>query len=208
MSNLDWVALPVALIAYFYEFSISARWTDARARMKFEGWRKLLGGFLAFPGWAFQPLLSVMQALAAVAVFLFWRNNFTSSSTINFDLVMGFTVANVVFLKMWTPSMLWGPNWWWLAAVDSFFVMATSLDVLVVMGIESAWLPFGLYVIYPVLAFIIMLVSLYFWWNGEAVVEGLQKYGHAVEYLNLGKGINEKRRTRQPRRTSRPIRYQ
>ena len=208
MSNLDWVALPVALLAYFYEFSIAARWTDGQARVRYKGWHNILGGFLAFPGGTFQPLLFVMQALASTAIFLFWRNNFTSSSSINFDLVMGFTVANVIFLKLWTPAMLWGPDWWWMAAVDSFFVLATALGALIVMGIETAWLPFGLYIAYPVLAFVIMLVSLYFWWNNEKVVAAIERYGTTLGFEEATSGINDKRRRQQPRRARRtPVRY-
>ena len=213
MSNLDWVALPMALIAYFYEFSISARWTDANLRMRYRGWEKILNSFLAFPGWAFQPILFLMQSLASVAIFLFWRNNFTSSSSINFDLVMGFTVANVVFLKMWTPSMLWGPGWWWLAAVDSFFVLASALGVLTVMGIEGAWLPFGLYILFPVLSFVIMCVSIYFWWNGTRVQEELEHYAATRGKRSVNRAIKREveivnRKYAQPRQNARRHRQQ
>lgn len=89
MSNLDWVALPVSLIAHFFELSLAGRWTDAISRLKYENWRERLNSWIAFPGWFWQPLLFVLQALVASAIFLYWRNSFPVDKRVHRDAIMG-----------------------------------------------------------------------------------------------------------------------
>lgn len=83
-------------------------------------------------------------------------------------------MANVFFLKMWTPLLLWGPSYWWGAAIDSFFVLGTSAAVVALMGVERAWLPFGLYIIYPFIALIILITTILFYWNADLMIRGMK----------------------------------
>ena len=207
MAKLDWVALPVALLAYFFDLGLASRWTERAARMKYEGWRMGVRTWFAWPGWAWQPLLFVLQGLAASAIFLFWRNEFASTPTANFDAVMGLTIANVFFLHLWTPLFLWGPRWFWAATLDAFFVFATGVAVLALIGVEKAWLPFGLYITYPVVMFFVMIFSLVFWWAAARAEQGWQALRKGLtidigpEGLSVTRTTTGKLRTRprQPR---------
>lgn len=184
MSNLDWVALPVALIAYFFEFGMAGRWTDAVYARKYVSWRERLGSWFIPVIWFWTPMLFFLQALAASAIFLYWRNSFPVDARVHRDAILGLTIANVFFLKMWTHLLLWGPGYWWAAAVDSFFVFATGTAVVILMGIENAWLPFGLYLLYPIVAFFAMVVTLIFYWNATDL------YGTVRRGLKRFPGIN------------------
>lgn len=53
-------------------------------------------------------------------------------------------------------------------------VMATSVAALAIIGVEKAWLPFGLYIPYVIFAFVVMIVTLYFYWNATYVEERLR----------------------------------
>lgn len=175
MSQLDYVGLATALIAYNFVMNWSERWVDTWARREYEGWRRVLNSWVALPGWVWQPMLFVVGNLAATAVFLYWRNSFPVDKRVNRDAIMGLTFANVPLFHMWTPLLLWGPMYWWAAALDSFLVLGTSTAVVALMGVEDAWLPFGIYISYPIFALFVLIATLVFWWYGRDVMEAMSR---------------------------------
>lgn len=157
MSNLsqdEWIGLLVSLIGHYYSLYIVTMWAKKSFRKKYDTSRELISSFFTMPGWAAQPLLFCLSAFLTAAMFLFWRDHYDSSSDTNFSLVMGFHIASVFFLQLWTTTASWGTLWWWATVGDSVILTGTSTVVWAIMGVEKAWLPFGLYSPLPVIAFL------------------------------------------------------
>lgn len=194
LSQLDWVALSVALIAYPLALVIAGAWTARLARKMYRAWREKLGWFIALRGWLWMPLLFATGSLAASGLFLYWRNSFPVDPRIQRDLIMGFTITNVFFYHMWSPALLWGPTYWFMASAYAFCMAASATGVLIVMGISRAWLPFALYFAYPAFAWFLTFVTVLFWWHAgdmtnvarrfrESMRRGADVPGRAVDAL-------------------------
>lgn len=159
LTQTEWIALVVSLIGHYYSLYISSMWTNKQFRAKFEISREMIRSFFAPPGWAVQPILFCLSGFLTASVFLFWRDHYDSSSDRNFALIMSFHIASVFLLQLWSTSASWGAKWWWFTVGDSVLLTATSTVVWAIMGVESAWLPFGLYSPLPVIAFLSIAVS-------------------------------------------------
>jgi len=186
LSNLDWVALSVSLIVYPLLLLIAGAWTATLARKMYERWRDQLGWVIALRGWAWMPLLWVAGCLASSSLFLYWRNSFPVDQRIQRDLIFGFSITNVFFYHMWSPSLLWGPTYWFMASIYAFCMASTATVVLAIMGWAHAWLPFGLYFFYPVFAWFLTLVTVVFWWHAGEMAMLTKKWRAA---LRRGAGI-------------------
>lgn len=170
MSQLDWVGLAVAAVGYYYQLAWAERWTDYVSRRKYDTWRTALNTWVAMPGYAWQPLLFIVNALATAATFLYWRNSYPVDDTVRAEAIMGLLFTSVFFMQFWTPLLLWGPRFWWMAALDSLLLLGSSTAALALMGVEDAWLPFGLYFIVPVMAAIIVVTTIAFWlWSATII---------------------------------------
>lgn len=155
----EWIGLTVSLIGHFYSLYLVSVWTDKIFRVKFELSRKMIRSFFAPPGWAVQPILFCVSAFLTASLFLFWKDHYASSSDRNFALIMSFHFASVFLLQLWSTTASWGSRWWWFTVGDSVLLTATSTVVWAIMGVEKAWLPFGLYSPLPVVAFLSIGVS-------------------------------------------------
>jgi len=180
LSQLDWVALGELLIVYPLMLFIAGAWTASKARAMYKKWREELGWIIALRGWAWMPLLLLAGALAASSLFLYWRNSFPVDDRIQRDLIMGFTIANVFCFHAWSPALLWGVDYWFLAAGIAFCMASTATVVLAIMGWAGAWLPFGLYFFYPVFAWFITLVTVVFWWHAGSIGKSVRGWGQAM----------------------------
>ena len=159
LTQTEWIALAVSLIGHYYTLYIASMWTNKDFMEKFEISRRMIRSFFAPPGWAAQPILFCVSGFLTASVFLFWRDHYDSSSDRNFALIMSFHFASVFLLQLWSTSASWGAKWWWFTVGDSVLLTATSTVVWAIMGVENAWLPFGLYSVLPVVAFLSIAVS-------------------------------------------------
>ena len=208
LSQLDWVALAVVTVIHFFQYELAGNWTSALAQKKYFLWRQNLNSWILFPGWAWQPLLWITQALMTAATFLYWRNSFPGDSRLHRDAILGLIFANIALFKMWTPTLLWGPRYWWITSILSLFILGTSAAVLALFGVVGYWLSFGLYIWYPILACIMTITSLFLWWYNTDLMQGAimntrfdTRYGPRVTSGNrapMDSGANNERQP-QPR---------
>lgn len=174
LTVLDWVTLILMSVVYFYPMGISERFIDTINQRNYKGWKRRVRSFLAFPGWGWQTLLFVAQGLLVAASFLYLRNYYAGDPRPIRYAIVAVQFCNTFFLKLWTAFLLWGPEYWWLAFLDSLAILGTGVAELILMGLYNDWLPFGLYGFYVLLAFIVSVATLVFWINAFNV-EILQK---------------------------------
>lgn len=159
MLQNDWVALATVLIGHFYAMYLVSMWTNKHFVQKYTVSREMIRSFFTPPGWAAQVVIFCVAALITPAIFLFWKRDFKSASDTNFALVMGFHFASVFLFQFWSTTASWGQKWWWATVGDSVLLTATSTVVWAILGVEKAWLPFGLYSPLPIVAFLSIAVS-------------------------------------------------
>lgn len=169
----DWVALATLLIGHFYAMYLVSMWTNKQFMEKYEVSKKMIRSFFAPPGWAAQAIIFCVAGFITAAIFLFWKRDFKSASDTNFALVMGFHFASVFLFQFWSTTASWGQKWWWATVGDSVLLTATSTVVWAILGVEKAWLPFGLYSPLPIVAFLSIAVSSGFAIDSSALGESV-----------------------------------
>lgn len=194
ISYLDAVALPVALMAWGYNMFWSESWTHTVSRFRYTRWRAILNSLLAFPGWVWMPFIFVMVGLAGSGAFLYMRNSFAGDERAMRLAIYSLFYINVFFFQFWTPLMLWGPSYWWGAALDSLMIFLSGLAIVILMGIERAFLPMGLWIGFTVLAGIVMLSTSVFWWYGNEIAVGAKNFaanfpGNVTKFATGGGGV-------------------
>jgi len=155
----------------------SESWTHTVSRYKYAKWREYLNSWIGLPGWFWMPFLAIMVGLAGSGAFLYLRNHFaTHANNTNRLAIWGLFFPNVFFFQFWTPLMLWGPMYWWGAALDSLFIFGTGLAIVILMGIEGSYLPMGLWIGYTFCAGVVMIATLVFWWYGNEVAVAMERW--------------------------------
>jgi hypothetical protein len=186
MSQINWVSLGLALIAYNFVMHWAERWHDAFIQREYKRWKIVLSPWMALKPWVWQTSMFVAGNLAASSAFLYFANNFVHEPHIRRDAIMGLIFTNVFFYHFWSPLILWGPRYWWLASLDSAAAFVTSIAAVILMGIGKHWLPFGLYLAYSFWCFCVIIISAYFWYKGTDVTKFLRKlrgkHGVSIQY--------------------------
>lgn len=176
LSYLDAVALPVALMAWGYNMFWSESWTHAASRYKYAKWRQTVNSLFAFPGYLWLPYTFVMVGLAGSGAFLYMRNSFLSDPRPMRLAIYALFYINVFVFQFWTPLLLWGPSYWWGASLDALMVFLSGLALVILMGIEHAFLPMGLWIGFTALAGLMMISTTIFWWAGDEVVMEMRRW--------------------------------
>lgn len=142
--SVDLVAVAFFVMAWYYQFSMSS----GRERRWYEEGRKRIPGPTP-PGWLFGVMWLILYTLLGVSTYLYFRNYCASGLyTATLWLVLG----NMLVNKLWSLMFFdWGGLWvvaaFWLLLL---VILPTAILVPVFMGIDTAWLPFGLWLAYPV----------------------------------------------------------
>lgn len=191
MSQLDCTMLAVALIAWGYNMFWSESWTHTISRYQYARWRAILNSWIALPGWLWMPFIAMMVGFASSGAFLYMRNSFPHDDHRIRIAIYALFFPNVFCFQFWTPLMLWGPYYWWAAAVCSFWIFITGLAITILMGIEHAFLPMGLWIAFTVFAGFVMLATAFFWWYGNEVARAMSNWAASLpkSVTQLGAGL-------------------
>jgi len=154
LANNDWIGLVVFVISTYGQIGYG----DQNGYQDYQQRKGMIRG--SPPGWVFGVAWSVLYGLISAAGFLYWLNYPAITSTRNAILILFF--INLVLNKIWTP-LFFGANRKGLAFFDLVLTLGTSIAVVVLFGIEQAWLSFGLYIAYPVWLLYAGYLNLQWW---------------------------------------------
>ena len=99
--------------------------------------------------WFIGAMWTIIFVLVTVSVYLFYKSAFdTIGAGAEIDAFTLLLFFNVIFNKNWYSVFfdMGSPGWAMLLLVLTFL---TAIGMLVILGIESKWLEFGLFIIYP-----------------------------------------------------------
>lgn len=132
---------------------------SARSTQKFysSGIRPYLPWIFRVPPWVFGPVWVVLYGLVAGALFSFARDHYDAGEGVTIAIVV-LALSNLLFNKMWSP-LFFGARMFVLAAIDATLIAATAIAVQALLGVQRAWLAFGLYFAYTVWVLYAMLIS-------------------------------------------------
>lgn len=135
---LIWSALTVFI-------ATAGLYTLFRPRTSFggSGWyKKLRKPPLTPPGWLFAVVWPILYGLITAAIWVYWRRGSSQSSLYNLTLALYITqlVLNGLWILLFFILHLIG-----LAAIDICIILVISAVKLVLFGVQSAWLSFGLF---------------------------------------------------------------
>lgn len=95
------------------------------------------------PGWFFGIAWLVVYGLVTGAFFDFARNHYQAGEAVTIALVV-LMLTNLLFNKLWMP-IFFGARLYMVAANVANLILITAIPVLVLLGVQRAWLAFGLY---------------------------------------------------------------
>jgi len=156
-AELEWIGGVVIGLATLVAVSFGGG-----MKRKLSSWfyRLKLRWFLPFLaiGW----IMAAVFTVSAVGFFLFWRRR-KDFNTEKYDAVMGLHFGSLLAIYF-MGNMLF--HWSKLLSTLFFALLAFggTTAALVLMGIEKAWLQFGLYFVLPVFMLYIVCMALLIWW--------------------------------------------
>jgi tryptophan-rich sensory protein len=133
----DWLAATAFLVLQF-----AAPYVNVNRREYEAGSRYVLG---SPPAWLFGPVWIVLRLLRGFSTFLYWRNALPSGV---YDWILALSIATLILDYQWTP-IFFGVKQSGAALVIVMLNVITATATLSLLGVDAAWLPFGLLAPYP-----------------------------------------------------------
>lgn len=118
------------------------------------------------PKWIFFPAWLILYGLMTFSIFFYWNS---PSERQYFIVVVILFSINVLINKLWS-LVFFGMQDFFMAFALSIILLITAVIVLIYMGLDGAWVSFGLYAAYPIWLFIAMILAaeFYSYDNGRA----------------------------------------
>lgn len=145
---LLWIVLTVIIVTSGTVYLFSLAWTKRRRFGRDRWYKQLKKPPATPPPWVFAVLWPILYGLITASIWVYWRQGpengnalyLTSLSLYSAQLVLNGLWVTLFFLLHFTA----------LAAIDLSLIIVISVIKLVLFGVQSAWIPLGLFAPYVV----------------------------------------------------------
>jgi benzodiazapine receptor len=134
------------------------------------------------PGWVFGIAWSIINPLIIAASFLVFQPG--STFTHGWQGIVAWLI-NILLKAIWS-DLFFGDKRIGLALIVAFGIAATAIIFLVFLGLDAnsgdlSWIPFGLYIVYPIWASYAVILN-FQWWIQQRTPLPLQKSGPTFQW--------------------------
>ena len=157
MERLDWLGLAFWIFATYYHISPLNFSNYEWYRSKTSNTRSCL----IPPVWVFPLVWNILYGLMSASIFLVWKNSDGHLNELYYDTMMILYGINLLTNKFWTIFFFELKDIS-LAFIDNIVISITALSMVIILGINEFWIPFGLLFVYPLWCIYTLFLNAYF----------------------------------------------
>lgn len=141
----DWTgAIFFALLSLAAASSTLIFGVSSRSEGRSAWYASLPKSSLTPPAPVFAVVWTILYGLIAASGWLYWREGESEDGSTFYNFTLAFYIAQIVLNALWS-ILFFALRAIFLAFVDALLLLGASVVVLALYGVQSRWLPFGLF---------------------------------------------------------------